>query len=58
MKYVTKVKSSIETEHLRLIENIMKCISDDKKSLFTEVDVSTKMANDEREKIKKALSRA
>ena len=33
----------------------MKCISDDKKYFFEEIDVCTKMAMDEKERIKKTL---
>ena len=36
----------------------MKCISDDKKFFFDEVDVSAKMAVDQRERIKKSLQKA
>lgn len=36
----------------------MKCISDDKKSFFEEIDVSTKMAMDEKERIKKTIQKS
>ena len=46
VRYVNRVKNQIETEHLKLIENIMKCTSDDKKFYFGEVDVNAKIAAD------------
>jgi hypothetical protein len=34
VRYSNRVKNHIEIDHLRLIENIMKCTSDDKKFFF------------------------